>query len=888
MDKTSQKDMQETCRNFIIFSSYVLLIVVLLRYSSDNDDTFVDYFSDFITNRLNFSFTILSLLGVIISINKDVFHFFCDLLIRCLKWIETNIISIIITLSLIFVFLYFEIDIVETSFSFIGKIKESTYGIILLWILWGILLATLIYWIIFKHIHKTLSDGRAYFVSILLCSLFTHCWTKYPWEGMIDTEIENPIAGYEWACIVLFVMFVLCFLIMPFIIYIVKYIVKSKTKKNTQEFSLIKEGTYLSDNPITSKDKDELYFDVHVQILKDKIDAIPNTGTHSIAITGGWGTGKTSFLNLLEQELKSSGQYETIWFNPMKSSKSGNIQKDFFDALENTLSKYKTGLGRRIKYYKELIGAIENKYVAFLVKLGSIQLEEEKQRINNIIKMISKKFIIIIDDVDRLKGDEIIQVFRLVGFNAEFDNVVFLIALDKGNVVNALGCGFNYPDKFFESEFPLPDNNRKATSLFVKKTLNRLLTDIQMDFLENQTITKYTNYCLSNLRDATRFINGFVDRVRMIHDKLDVCSFYLLSLIHYKSPSLYEQIKNQEFLINVEVEGKQCLVVNEAYSIEDSILNSITQHLFPQDAVPDSGPYINIPEFFDDYFNDTSTKTITNTRIMELLSSESEENLQQKLNKYANDDISKQYLIEKWIDQNLQQFVEGNCNQKRLITNYYRVFDYLKIDNGLSYHEGWAIKRLRGNKTAYIDNQGNAFIVSYDYTGVFSEDLAKVKKDDKWGFIDKTGRLAIPLEYDYADKFFEGLAFVIKDDKWGFIDRTGKLAIPLEYDYAGVFSEGLAKVKKDGKYGYIDKTGRFAIPLKLEYDYADNFFESLAVVIKDDKYGYIDKTGRLAIPLEYDYADKFFEGLAKIKKDDKYGYIDKTGTFASSRKAFKE
>ena len=140
----------------------------------------------------------------------------------------------------------------------------------------------------------------------------------------------------------------------------------------------------------------------HIEALKDRIDKIPISGTHSIAITGGWGKGKTSFLQILQQELLSKDDYEVIWFNPMKSSKSDNIQKDFLDLLENSLSKYKTGLGRRIKYYKELIGAIDNKYISFLIKLASIQLESEKKRINDIIKKIPKRIIIIIDDMDRL------------------------------------------------------------------------------------------------------------------------------------------------------------------------------------------------------------------------------------------------------------------------------------------------------------------------------------------------------------------------------------------------------------------------------------------------------------------------------------------------------
>ena len=56
------------------------------------------------------------------------------------------------------------------------------------------------------------------------------------------------------------------------------------------------------------------------------------------------------------------------------------------------------------------------------------------------------------------------------------------------------------------------------------------------------------------------------------------------------------------------------------------------------------------------------------------------------------------------------------------------------------------------------------------------------------------------------------LYVVCREDKYGYIDKTGREVIPCKYDDANVFSEGLAKVKKSGKRGFIDKTGREVVP----------------------------------------------------------------------------
>ena len=96
-----------------------------------------------------------------------------------------------------------------------------------------------------------------------------------------------------------------------------------------------------------------------------------------------------------------------------------------------------------------------------------------------------------------------------------------------------------------------------------------------------------------------------------------------------------------------------------------------------------------------------------------------------------------------------------------------------------------------------------------------------VRQNGKWGFIDNTGKVVIPLNYDWTWSFSEGLAAVERNGKWGFIDNTGKVVVPLNYDDAGSFSEGLALVSRNGKYGFVDKTGKVVIPLK--YDKADSF-----------------------------------------------------------------
>ena len=47
-----------------------------------------------------------------------------------------------------------------------------------------------------------------------------------------------------------------------------------------------------------------------------------------------------------------------------------------------------------------------------------------------------------------------------------------------------------------------------------------------------------------------------------------------------------------------------------------------------------------------------------------------------------------------------------------------------------------------------------------------------------------------------------------KDGKWGNLDATGALSIPLQYEDVEDFEDGTARVKQNGEWITIDTTGK--------------------------------------------------------------------------------
>jgi len=190
----------------------------------------------------------------------------------------------------------------------------------------------------------------------------------------------------------------------------------------------------------------------------------------------------------------------------------------------------------------------------------------------------------------------------------------------------------------------------------------------------------------------------------------------------------------------------------------------------------------------------------------------------------------------------------------------------------------------KDGKWGYVDVSGNVVLpLRFNYAGNFERGLARVSQGGKYFFINRKGERITP-EFDGAFDFSGDLAAVEVDQKIGYIRRDGTFALPpLHQGASGIdFSEGLVAVRIEGKVGFMDTTG--SIIVKPSYDDAYPFSEGLAPVTSGGKWGYIDKKGDLVVPLQYRIAHMFAEEVASVQLSDsgKWGYIDKKGAFALS------
>lgn len=158
-----------------------------------------------------------------------------------------------------------------------------------------------------------------------------------------------------------------------------------------------------------------------------------------------------------------------------------------------------------------------------------------------------------------------------------------------------------------------------------------------------------------------------------------------------------------------------------------------------------------------------------------------------------------------------------------------------------------------------VGKSGGSSGTTYEdmYSLYSSEGLLCVKRNNKWGYIDKEGTEKITCKYYYASPFINGVALVQEkaDGTYYFIKPDGSKLFEDEFADAELFdSAGRALVKKSsgGKTQLIDKSGKTLFTANRLYTGDNGLY-----LYRDDSdlYGVVDKNGEIVLEAAYDDLD---------------------------------
>lgn len=339
-----------------------------------------------------------------------------------------------------------------------------------------------------------------------------------------------------------------------------------KKEINEKTKLAIEETSFQLDEPIIKDEDDLLERDLIIKSIYNQIMEFPYPDSFTMGITGGWGTGKTSVLNLLKNKLKKESNVIIIEFNPWNFKNDEVILKNFYDCIWKSINEvyFFPDLKRYLQKYSSLLSlGIKQLYRISDFSILEPSIHDIRKNIEKCIRKIDRRIVVFMDDVDRLNPEEIILVLKTIKITANFNKITFVLALDESRTKSCLEKSLKFDSCFLEKiiqhpiTLPAIEQIKIDRFLLYNDKLNnrdsafeKLFWELKIDEKNRQKFFEEFRYLYEKsikhffptLRKAKRYINGLRMTLAMAITEVNLTDFAVLEVIRLNHPELYNDI----------------------------------------------------------------------------------------------------------------------------------------------------------------------------------------------------------------------------------------------------------------------------------------------------------------------------------------------------------
>ena len=368
------------------------------------------------------------------------------------------------------------------------------------------------------------------------------------------------------------------------------------------------EKYFAADRPIKGISNDQLGFRIPAKHVANAILEFASPEGFVLGLEGEWGTGKSSFINLISQHFEESDNPpEIVQFSPWLISSREALLIELFqeialaaEKIDDSHSQTKTEEPKNWKFWekqsvqdKNKLKSSLSKYSKHLALAGKVAtlagdlglpggglagralegsskvgadiideppLEKQKEQIKTELRKLPRQIVVFVDDLDRLEPQEAGEVVRLVRAVADFPNIIYVLCYSRRILTDSLNKAFqleegdDYIDKIVQVSFSVPKPEDFALRRMFRKELSKIFPNI------NQSLTHPTREnamqrmgnaidiqggdTLKSPRDVVRTLNAMRLYAGPVIDHIDLADMAWLQLIRIRNRKLYEWIES--------------------------------------------------------------------------------------------------------------------------------------------------------------------------------------------------------------------------------------------------------------------------------------------------------------------------------------------------------
>lgn len=332
--------------------------------------------------------------------------------------------------------------------------------------------------------------------------------------------------------------------------------------------------TLSNDSPIELPDDDKFALNPFASSLANTLKTMAAPEGIVVAISGPWGSGKSSAVNLISHHLKpaiTAGDVQLVPFNPWWFAGADALTLSFFQELSKSIGpSLPTKLKKSIALMGQGVsaaGAVAGAIASFgsgplgdLISKGAElvgrasenrdTVDEEHRKIADALRKQGKRFVVVIDDIDRLNPDDALTIFRLVKSVGRLPNVIYLLAFDRQIAERIVTDRFpsegpGYLEKIVQRFFELPP------PLLDKLREQLVETSIEiMGSPDARETTRFWNVfqdvvapLIRTPRDVVRLTNHIATGWPAVANNVNRADFLAISALELSEPDLYAKIR---------------------------------------------------------------------------------------------------------------------------------------------------------------------------------------------------------------------------------------------------------------------------------------------------------------------------------------------------------
>lgn len=369
------------------------------------------------------------------------------------------------------------------------------------------------------------------------------------------------------------IMGLVIILVLLIILCIIRFIIiyKCINKKIEENKINVLDIKQLYNNEIENNNKNLIFLeekDVNYDLLNrnkiinelyNSINLCKNKKRFIISITGNWGSGKTTILNIVKDKLSKEKFIVINNFDAWKFNNEEYLFYFMFDEIIKSIGIKFSSL--EVRRFVKLCNNILASKIDFKVINTGIEdriIKNIKETINNYLELNDKRVVFIIDNLERTNQDNILLILRTISTILDINRFIYILSYDEKEMKdifeNKLKINYDYMEKVVQLPLKVPEIDRADIDRICTICMSNLLIHYGIEKVEIQNYLpaiKLFNSKIKDLRSFKRKINSIFNANFYSDSYLNRIDAFLLELIHEENDLLYMSIKeNYKYFVS--------------------------------------------------------------------------------------------------------------------------------------------------------------------------------------------------------------------------------------------------------------------------------------------------------------------------------------------------